>query len=173
MTTIYLDVDGVLNSLSKNPPKSMTNWTGEWCKERVTISDGSTYPILWATELIDSLNTLAAREDVTFKWLTTWQDDAVNYLAPVLGLGSDWTVLHGNNVYHSLSEDWWKLKAISHDIEDTQPEKVVWIDDDIRYDKKTWTFLMNQGETIHAVSPVPVLGVTKKQVDGILEFIDA
>lgn len=172
MTTIYLDVDGVLNSLSKNPPKKMTGWEGDWNKVKVTISDGNSYPILWAEELIQALNDLDSREDVTFKWLTTWQDDAVSSLSPVIGLGADWEVLHGDNVYHSFTEDWWKLKAIREDIDKTQPERVVWIDDDITYDKKTWSFLQEKGDTLYSVAPVSTLGVTKKQINGILEFIN-
>lgn len=171
MIAVYVDVDGVLNSLSKNPPVKMTGWEN-WNKVRVTTSDGSTYPILWATELIEALREISEREDIVFKWLTTWQDDAVAHLSPVIGLGADWEVLHGDNVYHSLSEDWWKLKAIREDVDKTQPDKIVWIDDDINYDQKTWSFLKEKGEMLHSISPVSVLGVTKKQINGILEFIN-
>jgi len=85
-TTIYLDVDGVLNAVSKKSPTLTATGWGEWKTAPV-----NGWPILWAPELITALNELAAREDVTFKWLTTWTDDAAKVLSPAIGIeGQEW-----------------------------------------------------------------------------------
>ena len=172
MTTIvYIDVDGVINSFKES--RKLTGWQGEW---RVDTVMG--YKIHWYTDLVEELNKLAAMEDVQVKWLTTWQDKAVSELCPALGIeGKYWDVLYhdeseGDHLF-SRNNGWWKLKAIIRDYTIHQPDKVVWIDDDFKYEGNAMEWAAFMEETVHAVSPDGDLGMTKEEFNDIIEFISA
>lgn len=167
-TIVYLDVDGVINAISDKPPRANTQWSGEWSRE-----DCMGFPILWSHELVERLNELALREDVTVKWLTTWQEHAPKDLCPVTGIqGQSWDVLYGDISDHWFTTGrWWKLDSIKEDIDKEQPDKVVWIDDDIGYDRGANEWL--RSHPILAVCPNTNHGLSKKQFDGIMEFIDS
>lgn len=168
-TIVYLDVDGVINAVSGKPPRQNTGWEGEWSREEVMR-----FFILWSHELVDGLNELALRDDVTVKWLTTWQELAPKELCPVTGIqGQSWEVLYGDLESHGyMDHRWWKLDAIQEDFDKEQPDKAVWIDDDIFMYRDAMDWTENHPE-IHVVCPTMAHGVTKKQFNGIIEFIDA
>jgi hypothetical protein len=168
-TIVYLDVDGVINAVSKGAPKANTQWNGEWSREEVMK-----FYILWSHELVENINELAARDDVTVKWLTTWQELAPKELCPVTGIeGQLWEVLYGDLETHGYTGNrWWKLDSLMEDLDKEQPDKVVWIDDDINYHRWTGEWLKGHPEIL-PVCPNTMHGVTKKQFDGIIEFINA
>ncbi len=178
ITRIYIDVDGVINSLSRSAPKQNTQWLGEWKSEYVKVH-GSKYMILWSTELIHQLNLLDKRDDVEFIFLTTWQDSATTILAPLTGLNAlNWKVLypeHEDDIYDTKT--WWKLTAIKNDLEDMVEDdidydQVVWIDDDLQYDKSSLDWAKTQEKDFLLVPPISVLGLTQKQISVIIDFID-
>lgn len=165
MTTIYLDVDGVLNAVSVRAPMT-TGWPG-YVVKRV-----NGYRITYAPDLIGRINALAARDDVTIKWLTTWEDDAPRVLAPAVGLyGHNWTVLHGDQDDFS-GRDWWKLKAIDADVAAHPEDRFVWLDDDIAAepDAVEWARRRNNGIWI---SPRMREGLTVAQLDSVDMYLDA
>ncbi len=169
-TIVYIDVDGVINSF--NESRKLTGWEGEW-----NLAIVERYKIHWYTDLVESLNELSKREDVEFKWLTTWQDKAVTALCPPLGIeGQYWDVL-----YHDTSEGdhlfsrhngWWKLKAIIKDLAIHSPDKAVWIDDDFKYELAAMEWTAFMGDKVLPVSPDGDLGMTKEEFNGIIEYIN-
>lgn len=169
MNIIYLDLDGVVNSLSKKPPKQNTQWFGEW-KEK-TIEG---FRILWSTELVEALNSLAARDDVTIKFLTTWQDLAPVSFGPQVGLlGSEnWAYYYASFNEMEDLKSWWKLGKIQKSIEDDKPEKAVWLDDDILYDPAAMEWI-GEAPNLLAISPVSTHGLRAKDIAAIIEFLDS
>ncbi len=169
-TIVYIDVDGVINSF--NESRKLTGWEGEW-----NLAIVERYKIHWYTDLVESLNELSKREDVEFKWLTTWQDKAVTALCPPLGIeGQYWDVLYhdeseGDHLF-SRNNGWWKLKAIIRDFVLHKPDKVIWIDDDFKYENIAIEWAAGM-DCVHAVSPDGDLGMTKEEFNGIIEYIDA
>lgn len=170
-TIVYLDVDGVINADSGGPPKINTQWTGEWSMKKVEVFN---LFILWSHELVENINSLAARDDVTVKWLTTWEEAAPEELCPVTGIhGQSWEVLNGDVTQHGYTGgDWWKLEALMDDLDKETYDKVIWIDDDIKHHRWSLEWLKTHPEIL-AVSPDVHHGVTKKQFNGIIEFINA
>lgn len=164
-TIIYLDVDGVLNAVSKKSPSlSSTGWD-VWETRPV-----NGWPILWAPELIDALNELAARDDVTFKWLTTWTHDAAKVLSPAIGInGQEWEVLDGEQ-HGWRGPDWWKLQAIQKDVLESMPDQFIWIDDDISAEHSAieWVAGRDNG---YAISPFTIHGLTREHVDEIKALV--
>lgn len=170
-TRIYLDIDGVINSLSKSAPKMNTQWLGEWGQEKVIG-----YPILWSLELIDHLNDIAIKEDVQFVILSTWQDHAINDLAPVVNLNATdtWDVLYPENQedLYSFQNGWWKLHAIKKDVELYNPDKIIWLDDDISFESPAIKWITEQAEKILSICPYSTHGLTKKHIHDIINFIE-
>lgn len=167
MTTIYLDVDGVLNAVTtaSDRLRKATGWEA-WETKPV-----NRWPILWAPELIAELNELAAREDVTFKWLTTWTDDAAKILSPAIGInGQGWEVLHGDQHAWGGKHGWWKLEAIRADVETTNPERFIWIDDDLSMEGVALDWLSGFPEGL-GVSPFCSEGLRRDDLDAIRNFI--
>ena len=167
MNTIYLDLDGVINALSRKPPRQNTQWLGEWKQETI---EG--YPILWSVELVENLNTLAEREDVQFVFLTTWRELASTSFGPQVGLKcGDWEFIDESDDKLMDTQRWWKLDRIAEHIEKTKPEKVVWIDDDLAWDAKAHLWLSKQSNVI-GISPMRVHGLAKKHLWMITNFLD-
>lgn len=164
-TTIYLDVDGVINAVTKRVPTS-TGW-GEYARRKV-----NGFPIMFAPGLIEALNELAARDDVTIKWLTTWEKDAAEDLSPALGLnGQDWEVLTGDQEAWR-GGDWWKLQAIKADVEASGPERFFWIDDDLGAEAAALSWMDSRPEGT-AVTPQMRLGLTVAHLDELRSAIAA
>lgn len=163
---IYQDVDGVLSPFSKGAPRTNTQWQGEWRTERI-----AGFSMLWSVELIDALREIDAREDVNFIWLTSWEEMAVEFLAPVIGLGENWPVLYSNDQQDNL-KTWWKLRALKDHSLITEPNKMIWLDDDINYDVGGKDHVKTMGDMMLAINPNRNHGLTKKNVARMIEFIN-
>ena len=167
-TIVYIDVDGVINSFQQS---AKTGWEGEW---KLDIING--YHIHWYTDLVESLNKLSKQENVEFKWLTTWQEDAVTKLSEPLGIeGLEWEVLYvpeGEELFDCRS--WWKLHALKADVIKNRPEKIVWIDDDFKYANDAINWAEAQEITnLLPISPFTDWGMTKEDFNDIIEFINS
>lgn len=165
-TTIYLDVDGVLNAVSKRTPSlKITGWD-DWTIKRV-----GRWPIHHSPAMIAELNALAARDDVTFKWLTTWEDDAAKVLSPAIGLnGQDWEVLHGDQ-HAWRGANWWKLQAIRADVE-AGAGNFIWIDDDISAEDHAIDWALSRDDVL-TLSPSSTQALTLEDLNFAKSFIAA
>lgn len=162
--TIYLDVDGVLNAVTRHIP-TVTGW-GEYRRKKV-----NSYQIMYAPALVEAINKLSDRDDVTFKWLTTWEEDAARDLSPALGInGQNWQVLTGDQ--HSFrGSDWWKLEAIQRDVAATKPEQFVWIDDDFKDERHAIEWMLDQTNG-YPISPSMRDGLTRAHMEEIEALVE-
>lgn len=165
-TTIYLDVDGVLNAVSKRTPSVKISGWDDWTIKRV-----GRWPIHHSPAMIAELNALAAREDVTLKWLTTWEDAAANELSPAIGInGQEWEVLHGDqHAWHG--PDWWKLQAIRADVE-ASAGNFIWIDDDISAERHAIEWAHGRDDVM-ILSPASSQALTREDLNFAKSFISA
>ena len=166
-TTIYLDVDGVLNAVSKRTPSlKITGWEN-WKTKPV-----NGWPILYSPDMVALINDLAAREEVTFKWLTTWEDDAAKVLSPAIGInGQEWEVLHGDQHAWGGERGWWKLDAIRADVEATDAERVAWIDDDIKAEPAAIEWI-NSRDDVLGISPRTSHGIDREDLERIERYTE-
>lgn len=166
MTThIFLDVDGVLNAVPTSPDRQASSGWGKWHTDWIMG-----YPITWSEDMVAALNELAARDDVVFHWLTTWEEHAVTDLIPVLGLkGEEWPVL-----YRSFGHigGWWKTRALGLYLEDRDVERIVWVDDDHAVFSDHGDILRERGLDVLVVAPVTDTGLTREQYEQIVAFVD-
>lgn len=180
MIYIFLDNDGVVNSLSKKPPKQNTGWLGAWSRVFVESSRGKSWPMLWSHELIAQLELLNQRDDVQFVVLSTWRQAAKDTVFPLMGLNTEgWPVLDAENVSDSYtggwmtkSSKWWKLTEVEDFVHDKPAEdRFVWLDDDLRYEDGAHKFA-STGHDFLLVAPEQTHGLTQTHIDRILKFIN-
>lgn len=165
---IYLDVDGVINAVTDTIP----DWG--WDCEPQIFKYRHAFTITVAPPLVQRLNSLAARRDVQFHWLTTWLRDAPSVLCDEIGLcGQDWPVL-GEYDYRGgdrkMSDtSWWKGHAV---IREAGTNPLIWIDDDLRFDIDAIKWCIEQGDRVLGIAPRTEVGLTLQHLDGIEAWID-
>lgn len=167
MYNIYLDFDGVINVFSKNTPRERyTGWKEDSWKK--TTLDG--YPILYSTELVDYLNDLSSKENISIIWLTTWRELASTLISPALGInGENWEYLSSSDEkVYTTKMKWWKLEEIEKHVASTNPDKIVWIDDELRY--SIHDSIKNMDSL--SISPDPCMGVTKFNKNSIDSYLN-
>jgi len=167
--TLYQDVDGCLNA-------SMPPWAGSRISTKeATTSEGRTYMIRYAVDLISALKGLST----DLVWLTTWTHDGPKIIAPLVGwpAGETAPVLcppaeYAAGGYQSI---YWKFAALELD-QLANPRPFIWVDDELADFKilpslDLWERLDALGTEYIVVAPKDFLGVTPKQVAEMAEFI--
>lgn len=178
-TTIFLDVDGVINAVSMGFPKQNTGWT-EWDQKRVVPAGFDRgFRITYSPQLLRRLESLAERPDVEIVWLTSWVDQAPSVLALDLGFAAtDWPVVgqtHYELYPYGRNDAWWKLVALREywEKEDREGHKLVWLDDDLKYEKAAndWLYSLECGTWL-MITPNSLHGLSVKHLESIEVFCD-
>lgn len=172
-TRIYLDVDGVLNAVTRQTPEG-TGWE-MW--EKVGVNG---YTITYSPELIAGLNEIAEMDDVEIVWLTTWQANAKTMISPAIGLnGEDWGVAlnpdmdaHGFAIHHPFG-GWWKMNTLKNHVYTNPVDKIIWIDDDIAHEPTAPAWFEAFTQKTLAIAPFTVQGLTQHDACAIIDFINA
>ena len=140
---VLLDVDGVLNAITRKPNTAV--WPFDHWKFGKAATAEREWPIAWATDVVDWLNALDDSGRAEILWHTTWLADAQN-IAALLGLNrfgvADSTPeVADGDVYGYESQQmhvarlregvpaWWKYGAARRVLESGRP--LIWMDDDI------------------------------------------
>jgi len=160
--TLYLDVDGVVCPFG---PEGTTGWGSAWQR-----ADAGLLPVAFAAELVAGLNSLARTPGLRCVWLTSWEELAPQYLCPAVGLaGSDWPYLAADGAAGGAG--WWKLRAIQEDVENTAPDVVAWVDDQLAFEAEAQLWTRFLGRRVLTVSPHPRRGITPAELDRIHSFL--
>ena len=160
---LLLDVDGVLNAVRPAwpaPPRHAT-----------AVTNGQTYRLCWAPELLDRLRGWHLDGRVELRWATTWCRDAdqleLLWGLPVLArsLGDDDLRSFGRIFLG-------KLNAALAVVEEER-RALVWVDDDAipafgLYRER----LDNAPSGALLVTPRPTRGITSEEADLIEAFLD-
>jgi hypothetical protein len=162
--SLYLDVDGVICPFG---PTGTTDWGTRWKQANAGMLE-----VAYAGEVVDGLNQLARTPGVRCLWLTSWLDYAPEYLCPAIGLaGKEWPVLAGSGV--GAGQGWWKLLAIQRHLESTGPDRVVWVDDQLRFERDAAAWARFLGGRFLPISPDPRRGLSKTELETVRAFVGA
>lgn len=177
-TDVLIDVDGVINAVTRSP-----DW--DWPADSMRRKKIAGFMITWSDQLISELNMLSVEDDIEIFWLTTWQDLAVEKLAPNVGLSQglhwpvigreqfrrdhDWTL--GMPRLAQNLNDWWKLDAAQEHY-NARRNRFVWIDDDLAYSDSAieWAKTLPE-DTALLVAPRAKTGITQRLLKEIVEWI--
>lgn len=175
-----LDIDGVINACTKKPDRNV--WSADdWQFGKAKGGDHE-WPIWWSRQVVDFIRNVHESDLAEIRWHTTWQKDAAA-LEALVGLPS-FPVADAPEYFESgsaeaaaaIREDrartWWKLPAAERVVrEERRP--LIWTDDDItwslaRYDKDAG---LRAYAPVLLISPQETLGLTKKQLRQISDFL--
>lgn len=197
-TRVYIDVDGVINAfdyrLNADYPTYESGWS-DWkstmvgwdeavyywaagIKKESSRTKRREYLIRYAQEVVDSLNEISDLDDVEFVWLTTWTNHAAGPLSADLGInGSNWRVLSTpEDEWYDPNLAWWKSIALREDLRSSgTPDKIIWLDDDIKYyglDIKPLLSVISKSSEVLVISPESSVGLTDRDISGIIDFIN-
>jgi len=161
--TLYIDVDGVICPFG---PEGDSGWGSGW-----QYSDAGLLPVVYAPELVDGLNGIAATAGLRCVWLTSWEELAPQYLCPAISLdGARWPYLTAAGA--GSGAGWWKLRAIQDDVESTSPDAVAWIDDQLMFEAEARSWARLLGRRILALSPDPRRGISPVELEQIRSFLE-
>lgn len=139
MRYIFLDFDGVINPLNRSWDKATQEVkTFPPTKDIAFVPDNSAVvnfrevrkvTVFWSSELVQALDSLQD-EDTKIIWLTTWQEEAIKKLNPLLGV--DWDVSLNLTTNHGSVlpqiEKWFAmLDWLEASLEPVS--QIVWVDD--------------------------------------------
>jgi hypothetical protein len=163
-----LDIDGVLNAVSKEPQTNI--WPHEAWVQTEALGYSRTWPILAAQPVVDFINEVHASGLVEIRWHTTWQEAAQN-LATALGLPT-FEVQDAPEFGNRFGDNWWKWPA-GWRVVSEEGRPLVWTDDDLSYglEPGQGTRLREVGKVL-LISPASREGLVKKHLTKIQEFID-
>lgn len=189
-----LDVDGVLNAMSRNTPTHVwkrDQWTAFDQAVVLDASGKDSYPILAALPVLDFLRDVHARGLAEIRWHTTWrQDDSYRRLAASLDLPEfpvavapefDW-YLEGERIraaggqtygYTALRPVWWKLGAAERVLAD-EDRPLLWTDDDLNTEARRHRGVaaVMQHPRVLAINPQSTLGLITKNLRVIRDWLD-
>lgn len=153
---LYLDIDGVLNP-----------WHIDGTWGRVVEKTIFTH---YAPALVDAMNELIAEvPNLKVFWLTSWEESAHDYGedAGLIG-GAHWPWLPASS--SGREEDWQKFISIQAHLEQAQPERAVWCDDELLHERTAWEWASARSDVL-AISPENVL--TPEHLEQIRTFLMA
>lgn len=158
-----LDVDGVLNAVSRSPDQAV--WS-DYRSGRATAS-GRTWPITWSptvTQLVADVHASGAAEVL---WLTTWEDEANGDLARLLRLPPLPVAGRASDVANGLAQTWWKLQVARLVHEQDHARPLLWTDDDLAFDPDATAWISSRGL---GISPETSTGLAPADLDAIARF---
>jgi hypothetical protein len=164
---LLLDVDGAINALKPDLPKS-------W--RRGTFNG---FVLSWDPTVTARLRRLHESGRVELQWLTTWTERADQLLAEPMGLprglrthSRDGVLPTGYAGRLGGAAGWWKLAAARAVAEAEPGRRIVWIDDDLAHqaaDTREWLAANNQ---VLVVAPDVVIGLTHAELDRVEAWLD-
>jgi hypothetical protein len=169
-----LDIDGVVNAISKKPPTYL--WAADkWIQTTVANVHGE-WPILTAQPVVDFINEIHHLGRAEVRWHTTRQEEALDF-ADAVGLGG-FKVAEAPE-YHEYGPrfmarqiagqkpTWWKLPAAERVIGD-EKRPLLWTDDDIGWELRNHRW--NPIE-LGTVSPDAATGLMPKHLKMIDKWL--
>ena len=152
-----LDVDGVLNALALHPAQGHRRFTA--CG----------YTITYDPTIVDRIHRMQDSRTVEVRWLTTWEDDANEYLVQQFGWPA--LALAGQRPFPDRLR-WWKSE-LAQAVYDAG-HRVVWTDDDLDYSVRngdaSWVESADPARLL-MVTPDPRTGLTHAELDRIEAFL--
>lgn len=148
---VLLDFDDVVNVTRREPM-----WSAH---SRWEFTELMGFPIRWSPDVVDCVNAVADRPNVTVKWLTSWEADSAlftelgfhdfGYLSPIDHLDDE-----------DIREGRWKVAA-GLAAADAFDGAVTWIDDDPMINHAV---AASGRSNITRIMPSPACGISRKQL---------
>jgi len=164
----FLDVDGVIAPFGKGG--AFTDWVR---------SPHPEYELWLSPTQADLIRRTLERTGTELVWVTTWAHDASTYIEDVFG----WRTHRFAPLPHPdikgadldpATGRWWKLDAVQRFLEELQPDRFVWSDDDLdQHRSAVRQALTGLGSSGLLQSPRPNVGLTRTLLREAEEHLSA
>lgn len=174
-----LDVDGVVNSLSKKPDGAI--WPKSQWSTGMAQGEDREWPILWAHPVVEFIRMVHESGRAEVRWHTTWQHHAtaVEDLVGLPKLAVADAPEEGNQAQYAARAIldglpiWWKLPAAIRVVRDEQ-RPLIWTDDDISselHDRRYDFDNLRKHAPLLTISPNRYTGLTPKHLRQIASWL--
>lgn len=179
LPVLLLDVDGVVNALSKKIPQGI--WpNGSWITGTAQDTEKREFPMLIARQVVEFINELHSSGVAEVRWHTTWQWAARN-VAELAGFGTfEVTEAPEFDNYRTFQKQailagrptWWKLPAAERVVQ-VEKRDLIWVDDDLPYEymrKAQFDPLLGGEQQVLMIDPFPMTGLVAYEMEKIRKF---
>ncbi len=166
-----LDVDGVVNAITKKPDRQV--WPADAWITTEAEADGQRWPILAARPVLDFIRRVHQTDAAEIRWHTTWQKDTAG-LAAALDLPHlpVQDAPEYADIGTCLKRDlWWKVPAVERVLRD-EGRPVLWTDDDITWNLRRDRDRLSALGPLTLISPNERTGLTRKHLRKIATLLD-
>ena len=165
--TVFLDVDGVLNSYPVPKLRIMTEG-----RKRLRAWN---YELHYRPAVIAFFDRIVETHEVDVVWLSTWSQRCKSELEPKFGLRNSFDVIempdHSHNRYAADPQLWWKAQAMEEWLTSHEHGRAIWIDDDLAWPATHEYFTHRySANRLKLIAPDFTHGLTKAHLREIREF---
>ncbi|PCC18582.1 HAD domain-containing protein [Brevibacterium aurantiacum] len=165
--TVFLDVDGVLNSYPV--PKLRIMIEG---RKKLQAWH---YELHYKPAVIAFFDRLVETHEVDVVWLSTWSERCKTELEPKFGLRNSFDVIEMPDETHNRCANdphlWWKARAMEEWLAAHEQGRAVWIDDDLAAPATHDYFVEHYSTSrLKLIAPKFAQGLTKAHLKEIKEF---
>ena len=165
--TVFLDVDGVLNSY----PVPKLRGMAEGRKKLHAWH----YELHYRPSVVEFFDRIVETHEVDVVWLSTWSQRCKSELEPKFGLRNSFDVIEMPDQTHNRfahdPQQWWKARAMEDWLATHEHGRAIWIDDDLAWPATREYFLENYSSNrLKLIAPDFSHGLTKAHLKEIREF---
>jgi hypothetical protein len=165
--TVFLDVDGVLNSYPVPKLRIMTEG-----RKRLRAWN---YELHYRPAVISFFDRIVETHEVDVVWLSTWSQRCKSELEPKFGLRNSFDVIEmpdqSHNRYAADPQLWWKAQAMEEWLTSHEHGRAIWIDDDLAWPATHEYFTHRYSPNrLKLIAPDFSRGLTKAHLREIREF---
>ena len=165
--TVFLDVDGVLNSYPVPKLRIMTEG-----RKKLRAWN---YELHYRPAVVEFFDRIVETHDVDVVWLSTWSKRCKSELEPKFGLRNSFDVIEMPDETHNRfahdPQQWWKARAMEDWLSTHEHGRAIWIDDDLAWPVTREYFLSRYSTNrLKLIAPDFAHGLTKAHLKEIREF---
>lgn len=164
--TIFLDVDGVLNSF---PVKGK-----RFQKEGRRKVHAWNFVLHYRPKIVKMLEQIVDKRDADIIWLTTWSALCRTEIEPKLEFTRSYPIIEmPDDTFNRYAGDhtrWWKAVAVKKWLADNPGRRAVWIDDDLAFPETFAYFRNTYRDRILLIAPKFETGLDEHHIKAIQEF---
>ncbi|MCQ9389644.1 HAD domain-containing protein [Brevibacterium sp. 50QC2O2] len=164
--TVFLDVDGVLNSFPVPPQRFRAE------KRRAVFAWN--YELHYRPRIVKMLDHLVDTQLADIVWLSTWSDRCRTEIEPALQFKHSYPAMTmPDQSYNRLANDplsWWKARIVREWLDEHDHDRAVWVDDDLVAPGTREYFADRYGERLLMVAPPFATGLTEEHLALIRDF---
>lgn len=166
---IILDIDGVIKPFT-SARTLLDNPENDWFEGKT--QSGKFYLVCfnkkrWLKFFNDLMSSFSGDDELIFMWGSAWAEDS-NTILDILGFEKHWE--HIPLIREDVGLGTWKFKSILPVIESINPDRIVWVDDELEGD--VFDYAEQRGNML-TIAPERYEALTDKHMEEIISFLRA